>query len=58
MTDAQETAMRYQSDLNGRTWEPDPPEVDNAEAAMLAVAPHEVDEPWLAQWLRERVHFA
>ncbi len=50
--------MRYQSDLNGRTWEPDPPEVDNAEAAMLAVAPHEVDEPWLAQWLRERVHFA
>jgi len=44
-------------DLNGGAWDPDPPDVDNAEAAMLAVAAHEVDEAWLAQWLRERVHF-
>jgi death on curing protein len=45
-------------DLNGGVWDPDPPEVDDAESAMLAVAAHEVDEAWLAQWLRERVHFA
>ena len=45
-------------DLNGGAWDPDPPEVDDAEAAMLAVAAHEVDEAWLAQWLRGRVHFA
>jgi len=45
-------------DLNGGAWNPDPPDVDDAEAAMLAVAAHEVDEAWFAQWLRERVHFA
>jgi death-on-curing protein len=45
-------------DLNGGAWDPDPPDVDDAEAAMLAVAAREVDEAWLAQWLRERVHFA
>lgn len=39
---------------NGVTWEPDPPNVDEAEAAMLAVAAHEVDEPWLADWIRAR----
>jgi death-on-curing protein len=44
-------------DLNGGAWEPDPPNVDDAEAAMLTVAAHEVDEAWLADWLRERVHF-
>jgi hypothetical protein len=27
-------------DLNGGTWDPDPPDVDEAEAAMLAVAEH------------------
>jgi death-on-curing protein len=42
-------------DLNDIVWSPDPPDVDNAEQAMLAVAAHEVDEPWLAAWLRERV---
>ncbi len=42
-------------DLNGMTWEPDPPDVDEAEQAMLAVAAHEVDEGWFAQWLRARV---
>jgi hypothetical protein len=35
----------------------DPPEVNEAEHAMLAVAAGEVDEPWLAGWLRERVCF-
>ena len=42
-------------DLNGGSWDPDPPEVDQAEAAMLAVAAHEVDEAWLADWLSQRV---
>lgn len=33
---------------------PIPPDVDQSEAAMLAVAAREVDESWLAAWLRER----
>ena len=42
-------------DLNGIVWSPDPPDVDEAEQAMLAVAAHEVDESWFADWLRQRV---
>lgn len=41
-------------DLNGFVWDPDPPDVDEAETAMIAVAAHDVDEIWLAAWLRER----
>jgi death-on-curing protein len=41
-------------DLNGVEWEPDPPDVGEAEVAMLAVAAHEVDEVWVADWLRAR----
>lgn len=44
-------------DLNGVQWQPDPPNVDAAEAAMLAVAAHEVDEAWFVDWLRARAHF-
>jgi death on curing protein len=44
-------------DLNGGHWQPDPPDVDAADAAMLAVAARHVDESWLADWLRERVTF-
>ncbi len=44
-------------DLNDGRWEPDPPGVDDAETAMLAVAAGEVDEAWLAHWLRERGRF-
>jgi len=44
-------------DLNDGLFDPDPPKVDEAEAAMLAVAAHEVDEAWLADWLRARVRF-
>jgi death on curing protein len=51
-------AMVLFIDLNGGTWDPDPPDVDDAEQAMLAVAAHEVDEGWLASWLRDRVNFA
>lgn len=42
-------------DLNGFEWEPDPPDVDESEEAMQAVAAGEVDEAWLAAWLRARV---
>lgn len=42
-------------DLNEVGWDPDPPDTDEAEAAMLAVAAHEVDEEWFSRWLRERV---
>jgi death on curing protein len=38
-------------DLNDGSWEPDPPIVDDAEAAMLAVAAGDVDEQWLSAWL-------
>ena len=44
-------------DLNGGRWEPDPPDVDESEQAMLTVAAHDVDEAWFAAWLRERVTF-
>ncbi len=44
-------------DLNEGVWDPDPPDVDQGEVAMLAVAAREVDEEWLAAWLRTRVHF-
>jgi len=41
-------------DLNAGTWDPDPPDVDDAEATMLSVAAHDVDEAWFAEWLRAR----
>ncbi len=44
-------------DLNDGTWQPDPPDVDEAEEAMLKIAAGEVDEVWTAAWLRERVQF-
>jgi death-on-curing protein len=44
-------------ELNNGRWDPDPPDVDDAETAMLAVASGEVDERWLAAWLRARVQF-
>ncbi len=44
-------------DLNNGAWHPDPPDVDEAEEAMLAIAAGEVDEAWTATWLRERVQF-
>lgn len=44
-------------DLNEVHWAPDPPDTDEAEAAMLAVAAHEVDEAWVADWLCSRARF-
>ncbi|MDE0067708.1 MAG: hypothetical protein OXN44_12660 [Acidimicrobiaceae bacterium] len=37
--------------------DPDPPDVDDAERVMLAVAGGETDEQDLAEWLRERAAF-
>ena len=42
-------------DLNRGRWNPDPPDVDEAERAMLAVAADEIGEQTFATWLRERV---
>ena len=44
-------------DLNEGIWDPDPPDVDEAEQAMLAIAAGELDEGWTADWLRQRVRF-
>jgi death-on-curing protein len=45
-------------DLNDGTWDPDPPDIDEAEEAVLAIAAGENDEAWTASWLKERVRFA
>ena len=44
-------------DLNGGRWDPDPPDVDEAERTMIAVAAGEMEEETLAAWLRERLTF-
>ena len=44
-------------DLNDGSWNNEQPDTDDAVEAMLAVAAREVDETWLATWLRERVTF-
>ncbi len=44
-------------DLNDGRWDPDPPDVDDAEQTMLAVASGAIDEQALADWLRTRVSF-
>lgn len=44
-------------DLNDGSWDPDPPDIDQAEEAMLAIAAGDVDETWTAAWLRERIQF-
>jgi len=43
-------------DLNDVHWTPDQPQVDETEAAMLAIAAAQVGEPWVADWLRNRTH--
>jgi len=44
-------------DLNDGQWTPDPPDVDDAEHTMVAVAAGEIDEAEFAEWLRDRVTF-
>jgi len=45
-------------DLNDGSWNHERPDTDDAVEAMLAVAAREVDEAWLADWLRERITFS
>ena len=45
-------------DLNSGRWDPDPPDVDDAERTMLAIAAGEIDEATVSDWLQARVHFA
>jgi hypothetical protein len=44
-------------DLNDGAWTPDPPNIDEAEEAMIAIAARDVDEAWTAAWLSDRVQF-
>lgn len=44
-------------DLNGGSWLHEPPDVDDAERVMNAVAAGEIDEAAFADWLRQRIHF-
>ena len=44
-------------DLNDGSWNDERPDRHDAVEAMLAVAARDVDEAWLANWLRERVTF-
>lgn len=44
-------------DLNGGGWAPGQPDTDDAEEAMMSVAAREIDEDWLAAWLRGRISF-
>ena len=44
-------------DLNRSRWDPDPPDIDDAEKTMIAVAAGEINEQTLAAWIRERVVF-
>jgi len=44
-------------DLNSGRWTPDPPNVDEAETAIVAVASRKLNESEFADWLRERVRF-
>ncbi|MCY3634379.1 MAG: Fic family protein [bacterium] len=44
-------------DLNSGRWSPEPPDVDDAEQAMLAVAAGQINEQEFAAWLRGRVVF-
>ena len=50
-------AMRMFIELNGGRWDPEPPDTDQAEAAMVAIAAGEADETWTTHWLRQRVQF-
>ena len=45
-------------DLNGGAFDPEPPNLDRAEEAMLAIASGKVDERWASSWLRDVVQFS
>lgn len=51
------TAMVVFIDMNRGRWDPDPPDIDDAEQTMHAVAAGTISEQELAKWLRERTIF-
>lgn len=51
------TAMVVFIDMNRGRWDPDPPDIDDAERTMNAVAAGTISEQELARWLRERTIF-
>jgi len=51
------TAMVVFIDMNRGRWDPDPPDIDDAERTMHAVAAGTISEEELAKWLRERTIF-
>jgi death-on-curing protein len=51
-------SLRVFIELNGGSWSGDGPDTDEAVELMLAVAAREVDESYVAGWLRARVMFA
>ena len=48
------SSTRTTPGMNQRLWSPDPTAVDDAEQAMLAIAAHQVDESWFADWFCQR----
>lgn len=50
-------AMILFIDLNNGSWNPDPPDVDDADKTMLDLAAGTITEQQLADWLRDRVVF-
>jgi len=50
-------AMVVFIDMNRGRWDPDPPDIDDAEQTMHAVAAGTIREKELAKWLRERTIF-
>lgn len=42
-------------ELNNGRWDPDPPDIDDAEQAMIAVAAGDMDEPAFTRWVRKRI---
>lgn len=45
-------------DLNDVVWGPDPPDIDEAEVAVQAIAAQTMDQVSFANWLRERTRRA
>ena len=50
-------ALLMFADLNGGSWTPDPPDVDDAYTMMIDVAAGNADESDLADWLKARIVF-
>ena len=50
-------SLRLFIELNGGHWEPDPPDIDEAEQAMISIVAGEVTETDVSTWLRQRVPF-